>query len=274
MYLMLSLLVAAGITLFVVSKIAKMLLAKRPGLEWVTVASIVSALIALFTYVTLTIYVVGLEPMMMLGITFAAMIVFSSIAFKVINKMSWGAAIATNVANVVIFVATSVAAVVINGESLSKVVNSIAHNAKSNTMMVDSMVNGSNNVSDTVEIGIPEEEMHEDDTSEPMTTELELLPEDVIEGEAQAEIKQKPITAAPKYQKQQKHQQKYQVVNIDNIKSLIGRSLKIHTNQGRVIVGQLKQVNGNDAMLYRRVNGGTAVTPVEFSSIKKLEVYR
>ncbi len=276
MYLMLSLLVAAGVTLFVVSKIAKMLLAKRPGLEWVTFASIVSALIALVTYLTLNIYVSGLEPMVMLSITFTAMIVFSSIAFKVINQMGWGAAIATNVANVVIFIATSVAAVVINGESLNKVISSISHSARSNTVMVNSMVNGSNNIIKTPEMGIPEEEMHEDDTSEPMTTELELLPEDVIEGELQAKIKekQKTIAVAPKYQKQQKHQQKYQVVNIDNIKSLIGRSLKIHTNQGRVIVGQLQQINGSDAMLYRRVNGGTAVTPVEFSSIKKLEVYR
>ncbi len=274
MYLMLSLLVAAGVTLFVVSKIAKMLLAKRPGLEWVTFASIVSALIALVTYLTLNIYVSGLEPMVMLGITFTAMIVFSSIAFKMINQMGWGAAIATNVANVVIFIATSVAAVVINGESLSKVISSISHSARSNTVMVNSMVNGSNNIIKTPEMGIPEEEMHEDDASEPLVTELELLPQDVIEGEAQAEIKQKPITAAAKYQKQRKHQQKYQVVNIDNIKSLIGRSLKIHTNQGRVIVGQLQQINGSDAMLYRRVNGGTAVTPVEFSSIKKLEVYR
>ena len=80
MYLTLSLLVAVGITLFAVSKIAKMLLAKRSGLEWITTASIVSALIAVVTYVTLNIYVAGLEPMVMLGITFAAMILFSSIA--------------------------------------------------------------------------------------------------------------------------------------------------------------------------------------------------
>ena len=261
MYLMLSLLVAVGVTLFIVSKIAKMLLAKRSGLEWITVASIVSALIAVVTYITLNIYVAGLEPMMMLGITFGAMILFSSIAFKTINQMSWGAAIATNVANVVIMLATAVGAVVLNGESLNKIVDSITHSAKSNTMMVSSMVKGSDIVEPTfTEVGIPEEDMLEDSESEPMITELELLPKDEIKEEQ----KKKPVFIAPKYQ----------VVSIDNIKSFVGKSLKIHTTKNTVIIGQLKQVKGDDAMLYRRVNGGTAITPIAFSSIKKLEVYR
>ncbi len=269
MYLTLSLLVAVGITLFAVSKIAKMLLAKRSGLEWITIASIVSALIAVVTYVTLNIYVAGLEPMVMLGITFAAMILFSSIAFKIFNQMSWGAAIATNVANVVIMLATSVGAIVLNGESLSKVVSSISHSAKSKTMMVDSMVNGADNTLETTEIGIPEDEVHEDSSSEPMVAELDLLSEASIKpkvAEEKEKQKKKPLFVAPKL--------KYHVVSIDSIKSLIGKSLKIRTTQGRVIVGQLKQVNGSDAMLYRRVNGGTAVIPMEISSIKKLEVYR
>jgi hypothetical protein len=261
MYLMLSLLVAVGVTLFVVSKIAKMLLAKRSGLEWITVASIVSALIAVVTYVTLNIYVAGLEPMMMLGITFGAMILFSSIAFKVINQMSWGAAIATNVANVVIMLATAIGAIVLNGESLNKMVDSITHSAKSNTMMVSSMVKGTELVEPaSTEVGIPEEDMLEDSESEPMITELELLPK----AEIKEEQKEKTIFVAPKYH----------VVSIDNIKSFVGKSLKIHTIKDTVIIGQLQQVKGNDAMLYRRVNGGTAITPIEFSSIKKLEVYR
>ncbi len=258
MYLMLSLLAAVIVTLFAVSKIAKMLLAKRSGLEWITVASIVSALIAVVTYVTLNIYVAGLEPMVMLGITFAAMILFSSIAFKVINQMSWGAAIATNVANVVIILATSVGAIVLNGESLSEVVNSVTHSAKSNTMMVDSMVNGTEPVEPAV-VGIPEEEVLEDSEAKPMVTELDLLPKGALKEE-----KKKHVYVASKFH----------VVSIDSISSLVGKSLKIHTAKGRIILGQLQNIKGSNAILYRRVEGGTAVTPIPFSAIKKLEVYR
>ncbi len=263
MYLMLALLVAVGVTLFIVSKIAKMLLAKRAGLEWITIASIVSALIAVVTYITLNIYVVGLEPMIMLGITFGAMILLSSIAFKVINQMSWGAAVATNIANVVIILATSIAAVLISGKSLNKVISSVTDSAKSNTMMVGSMVNGTELI-ETTEIGIPEEEVHDDEANEPMVTELELLPKGEIENSKTIQKNTTPIPAAPKYH----------VVSIESINSLIGKSLKIHTTKGRIIVGQLQQVNGRDAMLYRRINGGTAVTPIEISSIKTLKVYR
>ena len=264
MYLTLSLLVAVAVTLFVVSKFAKMLLAKRPNLEWITLASIVSAVIAVATYITLNLFVTGLEPMTMLGITFSAMILLSSIAFKIINKMSWGAAIATNVANIVIMLATSIAAIVINGEPLNKIVNSIAHTAKTNTMMVSSMVHGSKEIEPAVanktDAGIPDEEVMDDNESEPTFTELELLPKGAI---TEAEKKQKPY-AVPKYH----------VVSIDEIKTLIGKSLKIQTTKGSVIRGFLQQVNGGDAILDRRINGGTAITPIALSAIKKLEVYR
>ena len=259
MYLMLSMLVAVMVTLFLVSKIAKMLLAKRSGLEWITIASIVSALIAVVTYITLNIYVAGLEPMIMLGITLGAMILFSSIAFKLINQMSWGAAIATNVANVVIMLATSVGAIVLNGESLSEIVNSVTHSAQRNTKMVDSMVNGTE-ITEPAVTGIPEEEVLEDSEAEPMVTELDLLPK----GALKEQEKKKRIYVAPKFH----------VVSIDRINSLVGHSLKIHTTKGSIVLGQLQKIEGSDAILYRRVQGGTAVTPIPFSSIKKLEVYR
>ncbi len=216
MYLTLSLLVAVVVTLLVISKIAKMLLAKRPQLEWITVASVVSAVIAIITYVGLNLFVVGLDPMVMLGVTFGTMLIVSSAAFKYINQMGWGAAIVTNVANVVVILATSVAAIVLNGESLSETISSITHGAKNNTAMVGSMVNGSeftNPALESTEMNLPEEDVLDDDGNEPMITELDLLPKSAVKA-----LDKKRIYIEPTFQ----------VVSIDSIHSLTGQTIKIH----------------------------------------------
>jgi len=261
MYLSLSLLAAVVITLLAVSKIAKMLLAKRPGLEWITAASLVSAAIAIVTYLGLNVFVKGLDPYVMLGITFTAMLLISSAAFKFINKMSWSGAIATNVANIVIVLATSVAAVVLNGESLSETVSTITSSAKSNTQMVDSMVTGQSPHIEPAKMSIPEDELVEDSDIEPMITELNLLPPGTIKA-IEKEKKRKYI--APKYH----------VVSISSIGSLVGKTLKIHKDNGSVIKGYLQNINGNDAIINRRMSSGTAIVPVSLASIKKLEVYK
>ncbi|MEE9444729.1 MAG: hypothetical protein V3V19_03590 [Cocleimonas sp.] len=265
MYLTLSLLAAVIVTVLVVSKIAKMLLAKRFQLEWIVLASVVSAVIAVVTYVGLNLFVVGLEPMVMLGITFGAMLLISSAAFKYINQMGWGAAIATNVANVVIILATSVAAIVLNGESLTKTISSLTDSAKNNTAMVGSMVNdnGIANIATPVEspeMNLPEEVL-DDDGIEPMVTELDLLPKGTIKA---LEKNKKRVYVEPKFH----------VISIDSIRSLVGKSLRVHKKNGSTIIGYLQSVDGNDAVLNQRISGGTAITPISFSSIKKLEVYR
>jgi len=262
MYLTLSLLAAVIVTLLVVSKIAKMLLAKRAGLESIIFASVISALIAVTTYIGLNLFVEGLDPMVMLGVTFGAMLLFSSAAFKYINKMSWGAAIATNVANVVVILATSVAAIVLNGESLSKTISSITHSARSNTAMVGSMVGDAANTNfEAARMNIPEEDVVEDSETEPMITELDLLPKGAIKA---IEKKKKHVYVAPKFH----------VVSIDSIGSLVGKSLRIQKKNGNSVTGYLQSIKGNDAVLNQRISGGTAITPISFSSIKKLEVYR
>lgn len=264
MYLTLSLLAAVIVTVLVVSKIAKMLLAKRFQLEWIVLASVVSAVIAIATYVGLNLFVVGLEPMVMLGITFGVMLIISSAAFKYINQMGWGAAIATNVANVVIVLATSVAAVVLNGESLTKTISSITNSAKNNTAMVGSMVNPNampNTTNENVEMNLPEDEVLDDDGIEPMITELDLLPTGAIKALAK---NKKHVYVEPKYY----------VVSINSIHSLVGKSLKVYKKNGSVITGYLENISGNDAVLNQRISGGTAITPVALSAIKKLEVYR
>lgn len=122
MYLTLSLLASAAITLFIANKIAQFFLAKRPEIKWLIFAFLGSMVIALATYIGLNVIVswidlsatdpsqtlTKLHPMLMLVITVSTMLLLSSVAFKVINQMCWSSAIVTNVASVAIMLLTSI----------------------------------------------------------------------------------------------------------------------------------------------------------------------
>jgi hypothetical protein len=134
MYLILTLLASAAITFFIASKIAKYFLAKRPEVKWVILASLASALIVFTTYIGLNIIVAWIDlsatdpsqtltklhPIVMLVITITTLLLLSSVAFKVINQMCWGSAIATNVASVAIMFIISLSSVMLIDSSAGK----------------------------------------------------------------------------------------------------------------------------------------------------------
>jgi len=121
MYITLSLLLSAAVTLFVVSKIADFFLAKRPEIKWVLLSILGSTFISFVTYIGLTAIIAWLDlsvtgqsitnlyPVTVLGISGTIIILFSSIAFKVINQMCWPSAITTN------FISVAIIAIALTG---------------------------------------------------------------------------------------------------------------------------------------------------------------
>ena len=123
MYITLSLLLSAAVTLFVVSKIADFFLAKRPEIKWVMLAILGSVFISFVTYIGLTVTIAWLDlsvtdqsltltnlyPVTVLGISGTIIILLSSIAFKVINQMCWPSAITTN------FISVAIIAIALTG---------------------------------------------------------------------------------------------------------------------------------------------------------------
>ena len=118
MYLTLSLLASVAITLFVASKITRYFLAKRAEVKWVVLAFLGSTIIAVATYIGFSFMfamidhsaiesLTRLHPDIMLIITVSAMLLLSSIAFKIINQMDWKEAITTNIVSAVIMFAAS-----------------------------------------------------------------------------------------------------------------------------------------------------------------------
>jgi len=134
MYFTLTLIASAAITFFIASKMAKFFLAKRPEVKWVILASLASTLIVVTSYIGLNFIVAWIDlsatdpsqtltklhPIIMLVITITTLLLLSSVAFKVINDMCWGSAIATNVASVAIMFIISLSSVTLIDNNADK----------------------------------------------------------------------------------------------------------------------------------------------------------
>ena len=267
MYLIASLLLALGISVFAVSKIAEMLHAKKPGMERILVASLVGGTAAFLTLIALGALVKNLDPMIMMIVSILAMFIISTLAFKSINQMSWSGAVTTNIANIALVLMTGTAAVVLNGESISKAITSVQNTFKTNTVIAENIASGNTDITAiTDEINsqttpVESEEVAIDEDLEPTFTEKNFLPAGTVK---EIEAKQKKVYKAPKFR----------VISLSDARSAVGKNIRIKNTNGRSITGALKNINANDLIIEQRINGGLAVTPISFAKIEKLEVYR
>ena len=286
MYLIGSLILGLLITLFLVSKIAAMLQAKRPGMEWIFTASFVAiAIIASGVFI-----VSGLAPRnlfegevdlnIILLLSAALIFIFaaSCIAFKYINQISWGGAITTNIASIVLGLIAVTAAVVLNGGSISDTFKTVKSSYTESFGAVESLVLDVDTKADQSVPAIMDEKDStsmsdanlDDDVDtetvtdvdfDPVFTEKDLLPAGTVR---EINAKKKKVYVEPKYH----------VVSIGNIRSIVGKPIRILKKNGNEISGSLIRVSGGNAVVTQRIEGGIATTPISFAKIRKLEVYR
>ena len=284
MYFAASLIAAFIITLFLVSKIAKMLNAKRPDIGWVLFALVAGGVLATIAVIALGIFVKGQDPNIMLAITLVSAFLLSTAAYKYINNLNWSGAFTLNIASMAIGLLTMVAAVVLNGKPLNETLNSVNSslsnisngelvmspateqkdiNATADQGEADDLTNNpTNNLEAPIASDVlnSENDMLADD-EEPVITELDLLP---------------PSAAHEIKKKQQKVyiEPKFRVISIGNIQSAIGYRVRIHRRNGNTITGALKRVSDGDAVVSRYTNKGTVVMPISLAQIHKIEVYK
>ena len=267
MYLVGSLLLALGITVFAVSKIAEMLHAKKPGMERILLASLVGSVAAFATLVAMGAFVKDVDPMILVIISILAMFIVSTLAFKSINEMSWSGAITTNIANIALVLITGTAAIVLNGESIDKTIKTVQNTFNTNTAIVEGIASGNTNTRAIIEEANAAngedstEELFVDEDLDPTFKEVDLLPESTVK---ELEQKKKVVYIEPKYR----------VISLSNIRSAMDKNIRIKNTNGRSIVGALRNIDNNDLIIEQRINGGLATIPVAFSKIKKVEVYR
>ena len=284
MYFAASLIAAFIITLFLVSKIAKMLNAKRPDIGWVLFALVAGGVLATIAVIALGIFVKGQDPNIMLAITLVSAFLVSTAAYKYINNLNWSGAFTLNIASMAIGLLTMVAAVVLNGKPLNETLNSVNSslsnisngelvmspateqkdiNATADQGEADDLTNNpTNNLEAPIASDVlnSENDMLADD-EEPVITELDLLP-----PSATHEIKKK--------QQKVYIEPKFRVISIGNIQSAIGYRVRIHRRNGNTITGALKRVSDGDAVVSRYTNKGTVVMPISLAQIHKIEVYK
>jgi len=270
MYFAASLFVAFVITLLLVSKIAKMLNAKRFEINWVFFALIIGIGLTTIAVILLNMFVQNLEPNIMLAMTLVTALVASSTAYKYINKLNWSGALTLNMASMAIGLLTLVTAVVINGKSISETFDTLNIYAKNNTAMIKSTATGessSNSREAILEDGSEsaivdtQNDISADDNEESSITELDLLPAGAVKY---IKKKEKRVYREPKFR----------VISIGNIHSAIGHKIRIHRKNGNTIIGALKRIDGNDAVISKYSNKGTVVMPISIAKIHKLEVYK
>lgn len=266
MYLIGSLLLALGVSVFAVSKIAEMLHAKKPGMERIFLASLVGGIAAFLTLVALSAFVKNLDPMIMMVVSILAMFIISTLAFKSINQMTWSGAITTNIANIALVLMTVTAAVVLNGESIGKAIQSVQNTFNTNTAIVENIASGNTDIVSITNSQTENEESQEDvafvdEDIEPTFKEVDLLPAATVK---ELESKKKVIYKEPKFR----------VISLNNVRSAVGKNIRIKSTNGRSITGTLKNIKANDLVIEQRINGGLAIAPIAFANIEKLEVYR
>lgn len=267
MYLIGSLLLALGISVFAVSKVAEMLHAKKPGMERILLASLIGSISAFVTLVVLGAFVKNVDQMTMVIVSIVAMLLVSTIAFKSINKLSWSGAITTNIANIALVLMTGTAAVVLNDESIDETIKTVKNTFNTNTAIVENIASGTTSaVSIIDDENSPnqnnnDEQLVVEDDFEPTFKEVDLLPAGTVK---ELEAKKNIVYKEPKYR----------VISLTNVRSAMDRNIRIENTSGRIITGALKDVNANNLIIEQRINGGLATTPISMAKIAKLEVYR
>ena len=279
MYFYASLFAALIVTLLIVSKIAKMLLAKRYSIQWILLASLVGTAFAAVAYVLVSTFVKGVEPMAMLILSITVLALVLSGAFKYINKMSWSSAITTVIATIAVGLIGTTAAIVLNGKSFNDTLALIGTTAKEKVSIAQNLAEdmkdgeislqafeepaGEELVDENGEEVLPEDSMEEslDDTLEPKLTENQFIPPAALQ---EIKKREKKVYIEPKYR----------FISVGSIRSVVGKPIRILKRNGKVIEGSLKKINGSDAYVAQRMSTGVATTPISIAKIRKLEVYR
>ncbi len=279
MYFYASLFAALIVTLLIVSKIAKMLLAKRYSIQWILLASLVGTAFAAVAYVLVSTFVKGVEPMAMLILSITVLALVLSGAFKYINKMSWSSAITTVIATIAVGLIGTTAAIVLNGKSFNDTLALIGTTAKEKVSIAQNLAEdmkdgeislqafeepaGEELVDENGEEVLPEDSMEEslDDTLEPKLTENQFIPPAALR---EIKKREKKVYIEPKYR----------FISVGSIRSVVGKPIRILKRNGKVIEGSLKKINGSDAYVAQRMSTGVAITPISIAKIRKLEVYR
>lgn len=276
MYFYASLFVALIVTLVVVSKIAKMLLAKRYSMEWILLASLVGATFATVAYVLVSVFVKDLDPMIMLVLSISVLALVLSGAFKYINKMSWSSAITTVIATIAVALIGTTAAVVLNGKSFNDTLALIGTTAKDKVSIAQ-------NIAEDMKGGEMSLQTFEESVSEALVDENGeevLAEEESLDGDLKPKLTERdfiPPAALKELKKNEKKvfiAPKYHVISVGSIHSLVGKPIRILKRNGTVIAGALKKINGSEAYIAQRLSSGVATMSTSIAKIRKLEVYR
>ena len=67
---------------------------------------------------------------------------------------------------------------------------------------------------------------------------------------------------------------KFRIIKLSQARKAIGYNIRIINTHGNTTTGLLTGVRGSQLVITKRVSAGEAIVPMDFASVRKLEVYR
>ena len=237
------------ITLWITSFFATLMGGKKVDLMWIFIAWVLGVILSMAILVGLNFII--LDKTITVILTYFIPLAIFTLAYRIVNKMDWAAAITTNITAVSVGVIATVIVIISLGKPLDKTIISIA----SETGLLNSTP-----IDNTAMAEIDDEDYRE----EAILTDQDLLSQQTIAALEQQKKRQQQSYIEPQFQ----------IISLRRANGAIGYKVRLLKNNGKVLEGLLSKIEGKQLIVKQTLRGGIATTPISIQTIKKLEVYR
>lgn len=239
-------------TLWITSFFAQLLHAKKSDMVWIALSWLVAVIISIAMLLGVKLLVI--DPYLEVAAMYFLPLLSFTLVYKIVNKMNWGAAITTNVIAITVGAIAVVVTIISSGKPLEKTLTEIATAAGFvDDVIVDNTTVSSNDIDDT-----------EKEFMDAILTDVDLLSPKVA-----AALKTQKKREAKSYKEPE-----FQLISLRRASGAIGYTIRLLQNNGEIVEGSLRKIRGGELIVKQNIYGGTAITPISMSSVKKLEVYR
>ena len=244
---------AFAATLWVTSFFARLLHAKKADMAWIALSWLVVLILSIAMLAGIKILAVD-KYLEVVGMIFVPFLSFT-LAYKIVNKMNWAAAITTNVITVAVGVIAVVLTIISLGKPLERTLTELA----TTVGLVDELAIDNTEVSELDAVDEMEEEI-----IDPVLRDADLLGSTVATA-----LKNQEKRASKSYV-----EPKFRLISVRSARGAVGYKIRLLKNNGKVIEGALSKIRNGELIIKQNLYGGIATTPISINTVKKLEVYR
>ncbi|RTZ66740.1 MAG: hypothetical protein DSZ29_02355 [Aquificaceae bacterium] len=242
-------------TLWVTSFFANLLHAKKPDMAWIALSWLIAVSISIAILLGIKIFIV--DKYLEVAVLYFVPLLSFTLAYKIVNKMNWSAAITTNIITISVGAIAIVITIISLGKPLEKTLNEMAVTAGLSDRVI---------ADDTA---VSTLDLDNIDESEEEIVDVVLTDADLLSPKVKAALDKQKKREVKSYK-----EPKFRLISLRRARGAIGYKIRLLKNNGKVVEGALSRISGGELIVKQNLYGGIATTPIAMNSIKKLEVYR